>query len=119
MARGARPLSRVLLAPIFVVAGSRTFRTPAGSAAKASALGLPRAEALTRFNGAAMVLGGLALALGVLPRRAAAGLALSLVPTTLAGHRFWELDGADRSAQEIQFCKNLGLIGGLLLLATE
>jgi uncharacterized membrane protein YphA (DoxX/SURF4 family) len=38
-----------------------------------------------------------------------------MIPTTLAGHPFWELEGAERKAQEVQFYKNLALIGGLLL----
>jgi uncharacterized membrane protein YphA (DoxX/SURF4 family) len=38
------------------------------------------------------------------------------VPTTLAGHRFWEEESAARSGQRLQFLKNLGLIGGLLLV---
>jgi uncharacterized membrane protein YphA (DoxX/SURF4 family) len=47
-------------------------------------------------------------------------LAGTLVPTTLAGHRFWEeLDEDARNMQMAQFAKNLGLLGGLLLVATE
>jgi putative oxidoreductase len=53
----------------------------------------------------------------VLPRAAATGLIASLVPTTLAGHRFWEIDDPkQKSMQLTQFLKNLGLIGGLLLV---
>jgi uncharacterized membrane protein YphA (DoxX/SURF4 family) len=63
---------------------------------------------------------GAALALGKLPRLSAALLAASLVPTTLAGHPFWELDDPkERSAQRIQFLKNLGLLGGLLLASAD
>ena len=53
-----------------------------------------------------------------MPRLAALGLVASMIPTTLAGHSFWELDGAERKAQEIQFLKNAGLVGGLLLVLT-
>jgi hypothetical protein len=41
------------------------------------------------------------------------------VPTTLAGHRFWEKEGADRQQQLIHFLKNLGLVGALLLAAVD
>jgi hypothetical protein len=38
----------------------------------------------------------------------------------LAGHRFWEeLDEDARNLQIAHFAKNLGLFGGLLLIATE
>ncbi len=67
-----------------------------------------------------MAAGGAALALGIVPRAAAAGLIASLVPTTLAGHRFWEEeDPQARRMQLTQFLKNLGLIGGLVLLLSR
>jgi uncharacterized membrane protein YphA (DoxX/SURF4 family) len=62
-----------------------------------------------------MVVAGAALAAGVAPRAAAGALVASLVPTTLAGHRFWDQEDArGRAMQLTQFLKNLGLIGGLL-----
>jgi hypothetical protein len=40
----------------------------------------------------------------------------SIVPTTFAGHRFWQVqDPESRLQQRMQFMKNLGLLGGLLL----
>jgi hypothetical protein len=75
---------------------------------------------LVRLNGAAQILGGLALASGKGRRVGAVLLAGSLVPTTLAGHSFWqEPDKPTRAAQRIQFLKNLGLMGGLLLAAVD
>ena len=68
------------------------------------------------LNGAAMVIGGAMLALDIVPKLTAAALIGSLVPTTLVGHAFWnEESEAGRKAQQTQFMKNLGLIGGLLL----
>ncbi len=76
--------------------------------------------AVTRYDAAAKLAGGLALSVGVLPRLSAFALAVNLVPTTLAGHRFWaEHEPAKRTAQRIQFLKNAGLLGGLLLAATD
>ena len=46
--------------------------------------------ALVRLNRAVQVVVGGALAAGKLPRVAALALAVSLVATTLADHRFWE-----------------------------
>jgi putative oxidoreductase len=71
-------------------------------------------------TGFAQVTAGLTLALGKLPRLSAVVLAGSLVPTTLAGHRFWEEDDpAKRSAQTIQFLKNVSMFGGLLLAVAD
>src|SRR6478752_4000347 len=75
------------------------------------------ARAPVQFNGAVQVGAGITLALGILPRLSALLLAGSLVPTTLAGHRFWEEEeDAARAQQTIQFLKNLGMLGGLLLV---
>src|SRR5439155_1358622 len=44
----------------------------------------------------------------------------SIVPTTLAGHRFWEhTDPTERFGQISNFVKNAGLLGGLLLAAVD
>jgi uncharacterized membrane protein YphA (DoxX/SURF4 family) len=71
-------------------------------------------------NGAAQVTAGLALATGRAPRVASLVLAASLIPTTLAGHRFWEEhDAAKRASQTIHFLKNVSMLGGLLLAADD
>ena len=47
-------------------------------------------------------------------------LAATIVPTTLAGHRFWEVkDPAARKQQQLHFMKNLGLLGGVLLAVVD
>jgi putative oxidoreductase len=113
-------LGRVALAIIFVLGGWDAARAPGARPARAAALGLPHPALAVRANGAAMVAAGGALALGLRPRRAAAVLAASLVPTTLAGHPFWrETTQAGRAAQLVHFLKNLGLLGGLLLVLAD
>jgi uncharacterized membrane protein YphA (DoxX/SURF4 family) len=75
---------------------------------------------LVRINGAAQLLAGLALATGRAPRTSAAVLVASLLPTTAAGHRFWEeKDKGTRSAQQVHFFKNVSMLGGLLLAADD
>ena len=72
---------------------------------------------LVKVNGATMLAAGSLLALGIKPRLAATVLAAQLIPVTAAGHAFWEKEGADKQGDQIQFCKSLGLIGGLLTVA--
>ncbi|HEX6255295.1 MAG TPA: DoxX family protein [Euzebyales bacterium] len=111
-----RGLARMALAVPFIVLGAEAAREPGPRVALAEDIGIPYPEEAVRFNGVAMVAGGLGLALRVLPRTAAAGLVASMIPTTLAGHRFWaDDDPAARKGNRIQFLKNVGLIGGLLL----
>lgn len=111
-------LGRVALGVPFVILGYDAAKEPGPRAGMAAKIGVPEPELAVRVNGAAMAAGGAALALGVLPRTAAAGLAVSLVPTTLAGHPFWEFeDKAARKGQQINFLKNLGLTGALAMYA--
>ena len=118
-----------MMGAMFVYGGLDSVRAPATKAAKAGSvvgavtesLALPGdATEWVRVNGAVQVAAGLALAAGRFPRVAALTLAASLVPTTLAGHRFWvETDASKRAAQRIHFLKNVSMLGGLLLAADD
>ncbi|HSF99176.1 MAG TPA: DoxX family protein [Ornithinibacter sp.] len=124
-----RRVARPLLAAMFIAGGLDQFKHPAVKAKTAAPLlgqvaprvGLPDdPELLIRANGMAMVGAGSLLALGHLPRLASAVLAATLVPTTVAAHAFWnEQDPEVRAQQKVQFLKNLGLLGGLLLAAVD
>ncbi|MGW6279496.1 DoxX family protein [Kribbella sp. NPDC055071] len=134
-----RALARPLLSVIFVVQGANSIRNPEPLVPKAQPVTdrlvpmvrrvapaqvgdrIPNTTAnLVRLNGAIHVVGGLALATGKGRRLAAGVLAATLVPTTIAGHPFWlEKDKTVRNTQRIQFMKNLGLLGGLLLAAVD
>jgi putative oxidoreductase len=111
------------MSAIFVQSGWSVLQDPGHRPHLAAKLGIPHPEpatTLTRVNGGAMAVGGAALGLGIKPRVAAAVLAASLVPTTLAGHRFWEQeDEQGRNQQRIHFLKNVAMLGGLLFMATE
>lgn len=119
-------VARPLLAGMFVYGGLDAFRNPAGKVPKAEKVAPDIAnlvgvdadtEQLVQFNGAVQIGAGITLALGVFPRVSALLLAGSLVPTTLAGHRFWEEeDDAARTQQTMQFLKNAAMFGGLLLV---
>ena len=115
-----RRIGRLCLAIIFIAGGWDAARSPRTRPAKVAALGLPQPEFLVRANGVTMVVAGSALALGRWPRAAAALLASSLVPTTLAGHPFWqETTPTGRAGQLAHFFKNLGLFGGLLVVIAD
>ncbi len=124
-----RRIGRPMLAAMFVYGGLDQLRHPGGRAETAApvidklapVLRLPDdRELLVRVNGATMAGAGSLLALGRLPRLSAAVLAASLVPTTLAAHRFWEQDDpAQRAQQKLHFLKNLGMLGGLLIAAVD
>ena len=118
---------RVLTAPVFITGGYSALTNPGGRvAAAAQTLDAIREyvpilpeddELLVRANGGLQLLAGTTMALGIKPRLSALALAGSLVPTTLAGHAFWEMDGADAAAHQTHFSKNVAALGGLLLVA--
>ncbi len=115
-----KALGRICLAGIFVLGGYEAFMEPKPRTKRLPNIGMEESEMLVQVNGAAMVVGGVALALGILPRLTALGLIGSLLPTTLAGHPFWkETEEATLKQQRLQFAKNLGLMGGLLWVLAE
>lgn len=59
-----------------------------------------------------------ALLLGLYTRQAAVALILLVIAATLIFHNFWAVPEAQVLMHTIQFLKNLGLIGELVLIAT-
>jgi putative oxidoreductase len=116
-----RAAGRVALAAMFITGGADALFDPGPRTSKAAEIGVPLdPEVAVRANGAAMLGAGAALALGVWPRLAAAVVAGSLIPTTLAGHPYWRIeDPAMRRQQRAHFFKNVGLFGGALLVLSE
>ena len=119
-----------MLASIFVIQGFDTLCRPERVAPLAEPVVQPLAERIppvpgdteqaVRINGAIQLVAGSLLALGRLPRLSALALAASLVPTTLAGHRFWEVqDKQERARQRVAFLKNTSMLGGLLITAAD
>ncbi|QIX25788.1 DoxX family protein [Nocardioides sp. JQ2195] len=78
------------------------------------------ARTYVRVNAGVQLLAAAALATGRAPRLASLVLAGSMVPTTLAGHAFWEeSDPAAKNLQRLQFFKNTSVVGGLLLAGVD
>ena len=110
-----RAFARLLLSAVFLLTSTSAMRNAEYMTAGPEALGLPEPVRMVQLHGATNLIGGLMLALGIKPKLAAWALIINLVPTTFAGHRFWEEDDeGSRMGQKIHFLKNLGLLGGLL-----
>ena len=126
----SRRIARPLLASMFISGGVDAIQSPEGKVKSAAAVTeplkarfafLPEDPAtLIRLNGMVQVGAGGLLALGKFRRLASWALMASVIPTTYAGHRFWdEVDDDARTQQRVHFLKNLGLLGGLILAATD
>lgn len=129
-----RRLARPMLASIFIWGGIGALKDTSNHAKAVTPLlekagpikeSLPEQvptdpETLVRVDAAVKIGAGAMLALGKFPRLASLLLAGSIVPTTLAAHRFWEHeDPQQRVEQQIHFLKNLGLLGGVLLASVD
>ena len=123
-----RTIAQPMLAAVFIAGGMDVLKNPEPRAklAKpvvdwvASTVSMaPRDPvAAVKLNAMVQLGAGGMLAAGILPRLAALALATSVVPTTVAGHRFWEIeDPVQRARQRTQFLKNTAILGGLLLAA--
>jgi putative oxidoreductase len=130
-----RRIARPLLAAPFIYGGISTLRKPqdrvpgaapvvekiAETADKQLPVQVPRdVQQWVQADAAIKVAAGSLFALNKFPRLTALVLSASIVPTTLAGHRFWEHeDPTERFGQLSNFLKNTGLLGGLLLAAVD
>ncbi|MGO4407797.1 DoxX family protein [Bosea sp. RAF48] len=111
-------VGRLMLVVLYLVSGFGKWGNLTGTAAVIAAKGFPSPFALAVIAAAAEVLGASAVALGVLPRLAALGLAVYTIVTAVVFHAFWGVpDAAAAEMQTIHFLKNLGLAGGFLILA--
>jgi putative oxidoreductase len=110
------PLARALYSAIFLFAGLGHFSKP--MIGMAAAQGVPLASLAVPLSGVIALLGGLSVLLGYRARLGAALLVLFLVPVTFAMHRFWATaDPMMAQLHLVMFLKNLGLLGGALLIA--
>jgi len=124
-----RTIARPMLAGVFIAGGMNVLKNPEPRAKVAKpvvdvvASKIPFAPAdpttAVTLNALVHVGAGGMLAAGILPRLAALALAVSIVPTTLAAHRFWEMEDAQQSMHRTQFLKNTAILGGLLVVALD
>ena len=126
---GTRGLARTLIAGTFVAGGVAAWKRSEKLAPAAEDVVAPVESVfgravdsgqLVKANAAVQVVAGGLFALGIAPRPMALVLGASLVPTTLAGHAFWDVeDPAERQAQTLQFLKNASMLGGLVFAALD
>jgi putative oxidoreductase len=113
--RSIVPIARLLLVALFLMSAPGHFK--AQTIAYAAQQGVPFATILVPFSGLLALAGGLSVLFGWHARVGGWLLVAFLVPVTLAMHAFWNVpDPMTRMMQQAMFMKNLGLLGGALLI---
>ena len=78
---------------------------------------MPAPDVAVAASGAALVIGGASLLLGVKPKMGAMAIAGFLAGVSPVMHDFWKQENPEQRQMEmIQFSKNMALLGGTLAL---
>ena len=115
----SRRLARPLLSSIFLSSAIPQLKDQSYLVSMIKDAGLSEPELLAKAHVYGNLVGGVSLALGRFPRLAALGLAVNLIPTTIVGHPFWSAPADQKMPQQINFMKNLSILGGLVLAAND
>lgn len=110
-------VARMLLMALFVTSGWSKLMSFSGTAGYMASLGVPLPEVATAIAILMEFFVAIALILGIYTRPLALLMVLFTLGTALLGHHFWTMEGAARAMNQINFYKNLSIMGGLLLLA--
>ncbi len=110
-------LGRIVFGGYFIMAGFNHFANLKMMSGYAKSKGVPAPGLAVAGTGVMLILGGLSVALGVLPIAGLLLLILFLIPTTLMMHNYWTIeDPAQRMGDQVNFLKNVGLVGASLAL---
>jgi putative oxidoreductase len=105
---------RILLALIFVLSGFGKITGFEGTVGYIASEGLPLPQLAAIGALLVELVGGILLIVGWQTRWAATAILLFLIPTTLIFHPFWAVEAAQQQMQQINFMKNLAIMGGML-----
>ena len=110
-------LGRLMFGGFFLYNGIHHFQELKGMSQYAGAKDVPNPDVAVAVSGAALLLGGASLLLGVKPKLGAAAVATFLGTVSPIMHDFWSQEDPQRKQMEmINFTKNLALLGAALAL---
>jgi putative oxidoreductase len=110
-------IGRILIGLLPLMSGLMTHFSEQG-VQYAEAHGVPAASVLVPLSGVVAIVGSLSIIIRYRAQVGAWLLVLFLLPVTFMMHDYWKVtDEMQRQVQMVIFFKNLGLLGGVLLLA--
>jgi putative oxidoreductase len=117
MAKKFGPLAgRILLAALFLISGIGKIGGFAGTAGYMASKGLPMVNVLVAISIVVEIGAALMIIAGFKARLGATALLLWMIPVTFIFHNFWALPDGQQMIEQINFMKNLGLMGGMLYI---
>ncbi len=110
-------LGRIFLGVYFIMSGTNHFKNLGMLTGYAQSKGVPMPKEAVLLTGLMMFLGGWGILLGVYIEISILLLSVFLVVTTLTMHQYWKVtDQMARMGEMVNFHKNLGLLGAILML---
>lgn len=110
-------IGRILFGGFFIMSGFNHFANLGMMAGYAGSKNVPAPRVAVAVTGVMLLAGGLSVVLGFLPVLGLLVLILFLIPTSLVMHNFWAIqDPQMRAAEQVNFLKNVALIGAALAL---
>ena len=109
-------VGRTLLGLIFVLSGFAKIAGFDGTAGYIASKGLPFPQLVAALTIVVELGGGLALMAGLYTRQAVVALAAFSLLTAIVFHNFWAAPQGEQMMQQINFMKNVSILGGMMLL---
>jgi uncharacterized membrane protein YphA (DoxX/SURF4 family) len=109
-------LGRILIGGYFAFSGINHFMKKDQLSGWSASRGVPMPDLAVLGSGVLLVAGGLSIAAGAYTALGVAMIGLFLLVATPWMHNFWDMEGEDKQNHMINFLKNIGLLGGLLVV---
>lgn len=109
-------IGRIIFGIVFILFGINHFKGRAQTTGYAASKGVMGATFLVPLTGLMLILGGLSVGTGFLPRIGLILIILFLIPTSFLIHNFWTLPEAEKANEQVQFMKNMAIAGAALAL---
>ena len=110
-------LGKILFGGYFLKNAYNHFKNRAGLTGYATSKGVPMPAFAVAGTGVLLALGGLGVLFGRYEQVALACIAVFLIGVTFTMHQYWKTtDPMARMGEEVNFYKNLALLGAVLML---
>ena len=109
-------IGRLIFGGYFIMNAWGHFKHLESITGYAQSKGVPSPRAAVFVSGVLLLLGGLGVVFGIAPEASLALLIIFLVPVSFKMHAFWKEEGQPRMMEQVQFMKNLAILGAVLML---